>query len=62
LGSSRPEVKEEIKEGLHMDERADGMRRGGDACIRIEGPVMGLNRRGVIVAAAGNPRGEELRG
>lgn len=45
-----------------MDESADGMRRGGDACIRIEGPVMGLNRRGVIVAAAGNPRGEELRG
>ena len=44
-----------------MDESTDGMRRGGDARIRIEGPAMGLNRRGVIVAAAGNPRGEELR-
>lgn len=65
LGTCRPDVKGEIQvEGLHEDESTDAGHRGGDACSRDEGPVMGLDRRGVIVwlYAAGNPRGEDLHG
>jgi hypothetical protein len=64
-GTCRPDVKGEIQvEGLHKDEGTDAGHRGGDACSRVEGPVMGLDRRGVIVwlYAAGNLRGENLHG
>ena len=65
LGTCRPDDKGEIQaEGLRKDESTDAGHRGGDACSRAEGPVMGLDRRGVIVwlYAAGNPQGEDLRG
>ena len=65
LGTCRPDAKGEIQaEGLRKDESTDAGHRGGDACSRGEGPVMGLDRRGVIVwlYSAGNPQGEDLRG
>jgi hypothetical protein len=65
LGICRPDVKGEIQvEGLHKDESTDAGHRGGDACSRVEGPVMGLDRRSVIVWLydAGNLQGEDLRG
>ncbi len=65
LGTCRPDEKGEIQaEGLRKDESTDAGHRGGDARSRGEGPVMGLDRRGVIVwlYAAGNPQGEDLRG
>lgn len=50
LGTCRPDAKGEIQaEGLRKDESTDAGRRGGDARSRVEGPVMGLDRRGVIV-------------
>ncbi len=50
LGTCRPDVKGEIQaEGLRKDESTDAGHRGGDVCSRVEGPVMGLDRRGVIV-------------
>jgi hypothetical protein len=38
--------------------------RGGDARSRTEGPVMGLDRRGVVIRlyAVGNPQGEDPHG
>jgi len=35
--------------------------RGGDARSRDEGPVMGLDRRGVVIGlySAGNPQGDD---
>ena len=50
LGTCRPDAKGEIQaEGLRKDESTDAGHRGGDARSRVEGPVMGLDRRGVIV-------------
>jgi len=65
LGTCRPDAKGEIQvEGLRKDESTDAGHRGGDVRSRVEGPVMGLDRRGVIVwlYPAGNPRGEDLHG
>lgn len=65
LGTCRPDAKGEIQaEGLRKDESTDAGHRGGDVRSRVEGPVMGLDRRGVIVwlYRAGNPLGEDLHG
>lgn len=65
LGTCRPDAKGEIQaEGLRKDESTDAGHRGGDVRSRVEGPVMGLDRRGVIVwlYPVGNPRGEDLHG
>lgn len=65
LGTCRPDAKGEIQaEGLRKDESTDAGHRGGDVRSRVEGPVMGLDRRGVIVwlCAAGNPQGEDPHG
>jgi hypothetical protein len=65
LGPCRPDAKGEIQvEGLRKDESTDAGHRGGDVRSRVEGPVTGLDRRGVIVwlYPAGNPRGEDLHG
>ncbi|MNT29596.1 hypothetical protein D3C72_1653460 [compost metagenome] len=65
LGTCRPDAKGEIQaEGLRKDESTDAGHRGGDVRSRAEGPVMGLDRRGVIVwlCAAGNPQGEDPHG
>jgi hypothetical protein len=41
----------------------DAEHRGGDARIREEGPVMGLDRRGVVIRLypVNNPNGEDSR-
>jgi hypothetical protein len=65
LGTCRPDAKGEIQaEGLRKDESTEAGHRGGDVRSRAEGPVMGLDRRGVIVwlCTAGNPRGEDPHG
>src|SRR5713101_5784125 len=43
--------------------RFDAKDRGGDARIREEGPVMGLDRRGVVIRLypVNNPNGEDSR-
>lgn len=65
LGTCRPDAKGEIQaEGLRKGESTDAGHRGGDVRSRVEGSVMGSDRRGVIVRlyAAGNPQGEDLHG
>ncbi len=65
LGTCLPDAKGEIQaEDLCKDESTDAGHRGGDVRSRDEGPVMGLDRRGVIVwlYPAGNPRGEDRHG
>jgi hypothetical protein len=50
LGTCRPDAKGELQaEGLRKDESTDAGHRGEDARSRVEGSVMGLDRRGVIV-------------
>ncbi len=65
LGTCRPDAKGEIQvEGLHKDESTDAGHRDGDVRSRDEGPVMGLDRRAVIVRRyyVGNLRKEDRRG
>lgn len=65
LGTCRSDVKGEIQaESLRKDESTDAEHRGGDARNRDEGPVMGLDRRGVIVRRyyVGNLKEEDRRG
>ena len=64
-GTCRPDVKGETqavsrREGLSTD----AGHRGGDARNREEGPVMGLDRRGVVIRlySADNPKGDDLHG
>jgi hypothetical protein len=65
LGTCRPDAKGEVQaEGLRKDESTDAGHRGGDVRSRREGPVMGLDRRDVIVRryCVGNLREEDRRG
>jgi hypothetical protein len=65
LGTCRPDAKGEIQvEGLHKDESTNAVHRDRDVRSRVEGPVMGLDRRGVIVRRyyVGNLREEDWRG
>ena len=64
-GTCRPDVKGETqavssREGLSTDAGY----RGGDVRSRDEGPVMGLDRRGVVIGLypAGNLEGEDPHG
>jgi hypothetical protein len=64
-GTCRPDVKGETqavsrRKGLSTD----AGHRGGDARSREEGPVMGLDRRGVVIRlySADNPKGDDLHG
>jgi hypothetical protein len=64
LGTCRPDAKGDIQaEGLRKDESTDAGHRGGDARNRVEGLVMGLDRRGVIVRRyrVGNLKEEDRR-
>ena len=63
-GTCHPDVKGETKavsrrKGLSTNAGY----RGGDARIREEGPVMGLDRRGVVIRLypVNNPNGEDSR-
>ena len=65
VGTCRPDAKGEAQaKGLRKGESTDAGHRGGVARSRAEGPVMGLDRRGVVVwlYSVGNPRGEDLHG
>ena len=61
-GTCRSDVKGEIQAVHHRkDLSTDAEHRGGDARSRGEGPVMGLDRRGVVIRLypVGNPQGED---
>lgn len=50
VGTCRPAAKGEAQaDGLREGQSTDAGHRGGDARSRVEGSVMGLDRRGVVV-------------
>jgi hypothetical protein len=64
-GTCRPDVKGEARaDGLRKGKSTDAGHRGGVARSRVEGSVMGPDRRGSVVwlYAGSNPRGEDSRG
>ena len=65
VGTGRSDVKGEALVGSpHEGESTDAEHRGGAACSRGEGSVMGLDRRGCIVrgCSLANRQREEPRG
>jgi hypothetical protein len=61
-GTCRPVAKREAQVASRHEGRGiDAGHGGGDARDRVEGPVMGLDRRGVVIQlqCAGNPQGED---
>ena len=65
VGTCRPDAKGEAQaEGLRKSECTEAGHRGGVTRSRVEGPVMGLDRRGGVVRlySVGNPQGEDLHG
>lgn len=65
VGTCRPDAKGEAQaDSLRKGQSTDAGHRGGVARSRVEGSVMGLDRRGDVVQLcyAGNPQGEDLRG
>ena len=65
VGTCRPDAKGEAQaDSLRKGKSTDAGHRDGVARSRVEGPVMGLDRRGDVVrlCCAGNPQGEDLRG
>jgi hypothetical protein len=65
VGTCRPDAKGEIQaDSLREGESTDVGHRGGGVRSRVEGSVMGLDRRNAVVwlDRAGNPRGEDSHG
>ena len=65
VGTCRPDAKGEAQaDSLRKGQSTDAGHRGGVAHSRVEGPVMGLDRRGDVVRLCrqGNPRGEDRGG
>jgi hypothetical protein len=65
VGTCRPDAKGELQaESLRKGERTDAGHRGGVARSRVEGSVMGPDRRGGVVRlySVGNPQEEDSRG
>jgi len=65
VGTCRPDAKGEAQMGSpHESESTDAGHRDGAACIRVEGSVMELDRRGCVVQLSPevNQRWEEPRG
>ncbi len=63
-GTCRFDAKGETRAVSHREGLStDAEHRGGDARIREEGPVMGLDRRGVVIRLypVNNPNGEDSR-
>jgi hypothetical protein len=61
-GTCRPDAKGETQAaGSREGPSTNAGHRGGDARSREEGPVMGLDRRGVVIRLypVGNPKGED---
>ena len=64
-GTCRPDAKGETQAVSHRKGLStDAGHRGGDVRSRVEGPVMGLDRRGVVTRRYpdGNPKGEDPHG
>jgi hypothetical protein len=64
-GTCRSDVKGETQAVNHRKGLStDAGHRGGDARSRGEGPVMGLDRRGIVIRlySADNPQGDDLHG
>lgn len=64
-GTCRPDAKGEAQaDSLRKGQSTDAGHRGGDVRSRAEGPVMGLDRRGVVVQLrrAHNLQGDDARG
>ena len=64
-GTCHPDGKGETQAVSHREGLStDAGYRGGDARSRDEGPVMGLDRRGVVIGLypAGNPQGDDRHG
>jgi hypothetical protein len=64
-GTCRPDAKGEIQ----ADSRREGLstdagHRGGDARSRVDGSVMGSDRRGIVIRlhSGGNPKGDDPHG
>jgi len=65
VGTCRPDAKEEAQaDSLREGESTDAGHRDGDVRSRDEGPVMGLDRRSVVVQLrrARNLQGDDARG
>jgi len=65
VGTCRPDAKGEIQvDSLHKDQSTEAGHRVGVAHSRVEGSVMGLDRRGGVVRLylVGNPKGEDPHG
>jgi hypothetical protein len=63
-GTCRPDAKRDAQTASRRKGQSiDAGHRGGDARSMDEGPVIGLDRRGVVVRLqeASNPHGEDLR-
>lgn len=61
-GTCRPDAKREAQvASRHKGQSIDAGHRGGDARNRAEDPVMGLDRRGVVIRlqSVGNLQGED---
>lgn len=62
VGTCHCDVKGEIQvDDHHKDERTDVQYRGGDIRTRSENPVIGLDRRDVVIQfwCVNNPQGED---
>lgn len=65
VGTCRPDAKGETQaDSIREGESTNAGHRDGVVRSRVEGPVMGLDRRGVVVwhYPVGNPRGEDPHG
>jgi hypothetical protein len=65
LGTCRPDAKGEVQaEGLRKDESTDAGHRGGDVRSRVDGPVMGPDRRGIVIQLypGDNLKGDDRHG
>ena len=65
VGTCRPDAKGEVQaESIRKGESTDAGHRGGVTRSRVEGSVMGLDRRGGIVwlDCVGNSQEEDSRG
>ena len=65
VGTCRPDAKEEAQaDSLRKGESTDAGHRGGGVRSRVEGSVMGLDRRNAVIQPdhACNPKGEDSHG
>lgn len=62
-GTCRPDAKGAVQlDSLRESQSTDAGHRGGDSRSRGEGPVMGLDRRGIVVQShfEHNSRGDDV--